>query len=79
MILLAVSGLATAIPAAALVTETAGVSIPSATVNPAAKRLFGWQGLFGVKSGQDVSVGISPKQTRANETDQVCDQNQNHA
>lgn len=31
-------GFATAIPAAALVTETAGVRIPSAIVNPVAKR-----------------------------------------
>jgi len=37
---LAVEGFATAIPAAALVTETAGVSTPSAMVNPVAKRHF---------------------------------------
>lgn len=36
----AVEGFATAIPAAALVTETAGVSMPSAIVNPVAKRHF---------------------------------------
>ena len=33
-------GFATARPAAALVTETAGVSTPSAIVNPVAKRHF---------------------------------------
>ena len=44
VILSAAEGLATAIPAAALVTETAGVSIPSAIVNPVAKRHFEWSG-----------------------------------
>lgn len=34
----AVEGFETAIPAAALVTDTAGVRIPSAIVNPVAKR-----------------------------------------
>ena len=37
-VLLAIEGFATAIPAAALVNDTAGVSIPSAIVNPVAKR-----------------------------------------
>ena len=36
----ATEGFATARPAAALVTETAGVSTPSAIVNPVAKRHF---------------------------------------
>lgn len=40
VILSAAEGFATAIPAAALVTETAGVSTPSAIVNPVAKRHF---------------------------------------
>jgi len=38
----ATEGFATARPAAALVTETAGVSTPSAIVNPVAKRHFEW-------------------------------------
>jgi len=40
VMLLAREGFATARPAAALVTETAGVSTPSAIVNPVAKRHF---------------------------------------
>lgn len=35
---LMVEGFATAMPEAALVTDTAGVSMPSAMVNPVAKR-----------------------------------------
>jgi hypothetical protein len=63
-------GFATAIPPAALVTETAGVRTPSAMVSPVAKRHW-MVGLF--KARQRATAGDPPKPIMANGTGSKCD------